>query len=217
MSKLTNDALYRYAQVKYDKYNTPHFTRRAFQWIYSEARREWLRLKYKDYETVEAIRSDLRPFNRSFDFSNTRRLDLSTIQPPLEYITAVYADFNFECNGKTTPYTFAVRPFTKDNAAVSMTDPFNQPDDEFPVYLDRNENGISFLEVLSLTVPITATVEYLKSPDDFNLVLNPSGFTEEGETQQYEILDIAVKKVELSIENFAKFQAMREEIQTNGG
>lgn len=215
MSKLSNIGLYKYAQVKYDKYNTPLMTRRAFQWIYSEARQEWLRLKYKDYEVSEAIRADLRPFNRSFDFPNTSRLNLNSMTPEAEYITAIYADFEFVCNNEMTIYTRDVHPYTKDNGASSLTDPYNQPSNEFPFYMDEND-GQPYIQVLSDTLPVVTTITYLKRPDNYNLLSDPDGFVEEEYTQQLEILDLAVRSIELTIENFGKFQASREELQTNG-
>lgn len=216
MSKLSNVELYKYAQVKYDKYASPHMTRRAFQWMYSEARKEWLKAKYKDYEVVESVRADLRPFNRDQDFANTKKINLSAIgSNKVEFITAVWGDFEFQCNGKNTIYTSAIKPVSIDQAAELMRDPFNQPDDEFPIYLDRND-GQPYIEILSTTTPQVVTVHYIKKPEDYGLLTNPDGLTEEEETQQYEILDISVKKVELSIENFGKFQGMREEIQGNG-
>lgn len=215
MGKLTNLELYKYAQEKYDKYNSPHIRHRAFQWMYSEARKEWLRQKLKDYETVEQVRMDLLPFNREKDFLNTKRINLNQVAPDkIEQRTGVWADFEFECNGEVKIYTFPVQPLTKDVAAVLMTDPFNQPSDEFPYYLDKND-GQPYLEILSTTTPQVVTLSYIKAPKDYDLINDPNGYTEEEETQQYEILDISVKKAELSIENFAKFQGMREEIQTN--
>ena len=216
MSKLSNIDLYKYAQGKYDKYNTPYVTRRYFQWVYSQARSEWFRLKYKDYEVSEAVRSDLRPFNRSKDFLNTSRINLNEVTPGEKFITTVYADFEFSCNGSDTVYTRQVKPLSKDEAATKMTDPFNQPNNEFPFYTDEND-GQPYLQILSETAPIVTTVGYLKEPDDYKLLDDPNGFTEENESSQYEILDLAVRSVELTVENFSKFQSMREKIMTNGG
>lgn len=216
MSKLNNLDLYNYAQEKYDKYNSPYMTERAFQWMYSEARKEWLKDKLKQYETVEQVRMDLAPFNREKDFIATNRINLSGTAPDkVEFKVALWANFEFECNGEITVYTVPVQPVSKDQVANLLRDPFNQPTDEFPIYIEKND-GQPYLEILSTSIPQVATLSFVKAPKDFNLVSDPQGFTEEEEMQQYEILDISVKKAELTIENFGKFQGMREEIQSNG-
>ena len=215
MAKKTNIELYKHAQVKWDKANQPHQNASDFQKRYQEARLEWMKLKWKDFETTEAARNDLRPFIREKDFGNVRVVNFSEI-PNKMFITAVHGNFSFSCNGKTTTYTLPIVPRSIDNFNGSTTDPFNQPDDTEPVYIERNIGSGTYIEVQSTTVPQALTVHYIKEPNPFSLVSSPNGTTEEEEAQQYEIVDIAIRKYELSNENYQRFQAMGQEISQSG-
>ncbi|MCE7039242.1 hypothetical protein [Dyadobacter sp. CY312] len=216
MAKLTNLELYKYAQVKWDKSNSPHETPPDFKRRYEEARLEWMKLKFKDFEVTESVRSDLWPFIREKDFGSTKIVRFKDVAPDrLLYKTAVHGDYTFACNGKQTTYTLPIVPRTIDNMNAIGQDPWNQPDDTEPMYVEGNDGSGAYLEVHSTTVPQNLTVHYLKAPEPFGLLTDRNGFTEEEETQQYEIIDIAVKKYELSIENYGRFQGMAQEIQTS--
>lgn len=216
MAKLSNLELYKYAQVKWDKSNSPHETPANFKRRYEEARLEWMKLKFKDFEVTEAVRSDLWPFIREKDFGSTKIVRFNDVAPDrLLYKTAVRGDYTFACNGKQNTYTLPIVPRTMDNMNAIGRDPFNQPDDTEPMYVERNDGTGPYLEIQSTTLAQNVTMHYIKAPDPFGLIANPNGFTEEEEMQQYEILDIAIKKYELSIENFGRFQGMTQEIQSS--
>jgi len=215
MPKLTNLEIFRYASEKIDKSNSPDVQKLAFVWMYEEARLEWLRLKSKDFEVTEAQRSDLRIFIRDTDLGNVRKAYIND-NLNVAFILGVWADFDFECNGTVNTYTRPIMPLSIDEAAEAMTDPFNQPDDEFPRYVERRDAQGLYFDILSTNVPKGVSVFYVKKPNPYALLTDPNGFTEEDQAQQYDIIDRAVMKYELSIENFNKYQGMGQEVQTNG-
>ncbi|MGG7664069.1 hypothetical protein [Dyadobacter sp. BHUBP1] len=188
--------------------------KQAFMWFYSQARLEWLRLKAKDFEMTALQRSDLLPFVRDVDFGDTRKVYLEE-SLRIELVLGVWADFVFECNGKSTLYTSAIKPLTIDEAAEAMRDPFNQPDDEFPAYVQRND-GKPYLDILSTSVPQGVSVHFIMKPIDYDLLGNPGGYTQEDEAQQHQIVDLAVAKYQLSIENLNQYQGSRLEIHNSG-
>ena len=215
MARLTNSQVYKYFQGKVDKANAPYIPPAQMALMYTESRLEWLRLKSKDFEVTTLQRSDLRPFIKEQDFGSVLTVSIPNDSEIL-YTMGVWANFEFECKGVTRISTRPIRPLTIDEAAEIMMDPFNQPNDEFPAYVERSDNNVPYLDILCSSAPVEGTVFFIKSPKPFELLTDPNGYTDESETAQFEIIDIAVKKAELEIENLNKFQGMREEISNNG-
>lgn len=215
MARLTNEELYKYAGVKYDKSNSPHVQKKAFVWLYSQARLNWLRFKFKDFEVTNIARSDLRQFIRDFDFGDVRRVIIPD-SLNVEFVAGVYADFEFFCNGNTNLRTRPIIPFTADGGVESGSDPYWQPNDEFPSYMERNNGQEWYLDILSTNTPKGVAVFFCKKPKPFDLLENPTGFTEEDEKQQYDILDMAVRDYDAIIENYNQYQARDKQVQENG-
>lgn len=215
MARLTNLEIFKYASEKIDRSNSPDIQKLAFVWMYEEARLEWLRFKVKDFEVTELQRSDLRVFIREVDLGNTKK---AYIDPDwnLAFVMSVWADFDFECNGAINTYTRPIMPFSIDEGPEAMTDPFNQPNDEWPRYIERHDSQGLYLDLLSTNTPQGVSVFYVKKPEPYGLLTDPTGFTEEDQAQQYEIIDRAVMKYELSIENYNKYQGMGQEVSQNG-
>jgi len=215
MAKLTNLEIFRYASEKIDKSNSPDIQKLAFVWMYEEARLEWLRLKVKDFEVTELQRSDARAFIRDRDFGDVKQVRI-TDNLNIAFVLGVWADFDFQCGAQVTTYTRPIMPFTIDEGVESLTDPFNQPDDEFPRYIERRDDLGLYFDILSTNVPKGVSVFYVKKPNHYALLEDPTGFTEEDQPQQYDIIDMAVMKYELSIENFNKYQGSAQEVNSNG-
>ena len=215
--KLTNIEIYKYAQVLWDKSNSPHEPPLNFKRRYEDARMEWIKLKFKDFEVSELVRSDLWPFIREKGFGSTKILRFNDVAPDkLLYKTAVHGDYSFSCNGRTNTYTLPIVARTIDNMNAIGQDPFNQPDDTEPMYIESNNiTDGPHLQIQSTTVPANVVLHYIKYPEPY-LISTQGGFTEEEEMQQYEIIQLAVRSYELSIENPLRFQGMGQEIQQRG-
>jgi len=215
MAKLTNLEIFRYASEKLDKSNSPDIQKLAFVWMYEESRLEWLRLKVKDFEVTELQRSDARAFIRDKDFGDVRQVNI-TDDLNIAFVLGVWADFDFQCGAQITTYTRPIVPFTVDEGIESLSDPFNQPDDEFPRYIERRNDAGLYFDILSTNTPKGVSVYYVKKPKPYALLTEPNGFTEEDQAQQYDIIDMVVMKYSLSIEDYNKWQATGQEVQNNG-
>jgi len=216
--KRTNRQLYKYTNDKADESNRPYMKPALFNTLYEAARLGWMKLKHKDYETHESVRRDLAPFDRHYLFGDTRTVRLSDLPIANEhrFLTGVHADFTLSCNGSDLTYTLPVVPIAKDKAFALLTDPFGQPDDTEPCYIESSDNGGEFLKILSTNVPKAVTVHYLKYPAAMDVINNPDGLTEEGEAQQLEIVAMLLEAYFADIENFNSSQKKREEIINSG-
>lgn len=215
MAKKTNLEIYNAAAVKWDKARRPDQSRTDFKLRYEEARLEWLKLKMKDFEVTEFTRMDLLPFLRQKDFGTTNRVYLRAVLPDIIFArTQLTGVYKFECNGKITPRTLPIIPRRVDSDIFQ--DPFNQPIDTDPVYYDSSDATGQYIQILSTSVPEDVTLRYVKHPAVYDLILNPNGYTEEGEAQQNEIIDIAVQMYLQSIRDFETMQAQQLELQSKG-
>lgn len=216
MAKKTNLQIYEEWQVHADVVNNPYRTPPDFQTLYQNMRLKWFKLKAKDFEVSETVRADLRPFIREKDFGNVSEVFLKKDGIKIEYITAVHGDWKFQCNGKNTVRQLPIAPKAIDVVNAIMNDPFQQPVDTDPMYVEQNGATGIYLKILSTTTPDRVTVHYLKEPDQFDLVDNPEGFTEEEEMQQNEILDMVLGRNDIIVENFNRAQAFQNEVQSKG-
>lgn len=215
MARKTNLGIYKAAQEKWDKANSPHLPQFPFSVLYQESRLEWLKLKVKDFEVTELVRVDLLPFLRKKEFGTAEKLLLSQVGPDrIFHRTKLTGVFTFECNGKQTKRTIDIAPRAVDSDIAN--DPYNQPEDTDPVYYDDNDGDGPYIQVLSTNVPEDVVLRYVKYPEPYKLIEDPEGFTEEEEAQQNEIIDIAVAKYLGRSRDFQGMQAQELEIQNRG-
>ena len=196
--RLTNLELYKYAQAKYDKANSPHVTMPEFKLFYEEARSEWLNLIDKDFELTEKRRSDFRGFILGLDFAG----DTKVLPDDVLFIKAVISTFASSCS--SVPKV-PVPPRSWDEITESLRNPFTCPTDEEPVYVEYDDK----IEIYSTTVPTATKVIYVKRPKVFDLTTNPGGFTDENRGQQEMILDIALAKIKLKFSQQFGYQAIK--------
>lgn len=210
--KLTNIELYENALLKIEQYGSPDWEIADFRLRYEEARYEWLKDKSKDFEVVALNRSVLLPFIRSSERGATKIVRYDSLQDNVFTVTSLTGIFDFSCKGKTNSYTLPIVPTRVD--ANFTVDPYATPTDAFPAYIEQNNgdgNG-AFIQILSNQIPRGVVLQYIKEPERYDPVNDPAGFTEEDRPAQNDILDIAIKKYELSSENYNRFNAMSEEI-----
>lgn len=215
--KLTNRELYNYARGKHDDSNNDFWKPAMFVRNYEEARLEYIRLKLPDFERNEAIRRDLAPFvAEPHNFGSTNRIALGALLNPYLAVVTLHGEWGFSCNNRVTKRTLPIPPKPIEKAIVNLLDFTEQPEDTDPWYIEEKQGDLMFLRVLSRNVPDNLTLHYIKQPEPFALISDPNGYTQEDYTQQLEILDIALKKREISAENYNKAQAVASEIAGNG-
>ncbi len=207
--KLTNKELYEYGRKQHSDPNSDYWKPAEFVRNYEHARLEWLKDLAPKIETDELARRSAEPFiTEPHNFGTTNRVSLAALINTLVAVYMVHGEWKFECNGRVTTRTLAVPPRQIEKAIPGLVDFTEQPVDSDPVYIEEKEGEFMYIRVLAQTVPENLTVHYLKQPKPFDLITNPNGTTDEGYTQQLEILNRALEIRETTSENWAKLQAL---------
>lgn len=215
--KLTNIQLYNYGRKKADDSNGTFWKPPTFIQNYHEARLEWIRLKLPDFERNEAVRRDLEPFVvEPHNFGAVNRISLGALLHSYAGLTMIHGEWGFMCDGQITKRTLPIPPKPIEKAIPALLDFAEQPADTDPWYIEEKEGELMYIRVMSQNVPDNLTIHYVRHPKPLDLVNEPDGYTEEGQTQQLEILAIALKKMKVTSENYNSAQAIGQEIAQKG-
>lgn len=207
--KLTNKQLYEYGRKLHSDPNSDYWKPAEFVRNYEHARLEWLKDLAPKIEWDESSRRSAEPFiAQPHNFGTVNRVSLAALINTLVAITMVHGDWKFECNGRVTTRTLAIPPRGMEKLIPALVDFTEQPVDSDPVYIEEREGDYMYLRILSQTVPENLTLHYLKQPKPFDLIGSPDSATEEGYTQQLEILAKALEIRETTSENWTKVQAL---------
>ena len=208
MTKLSNKKIYDYIMLKLDKHGSPYFTPAQVSDFFNEAYLEWIPLTAKSGELTDKRRQDLHELVRVLKIGDNRIIDLNVLDPAPCHIWALFADFNFECKGVVKKYTRPVEPIQWDTYAIRADDPYNQPTDTFPGYVQYADNsGRPLLRIESKSLPRDVEIVYIKEPILMDAKNKPNDTIEVKRTQQMEIIDICLAKLELNIQNQFGYQA----------
>lgn len=206
--KLTNRQLYDYARSEHDDTNGEFWKPAVFVRNYEAARLRWIAKRLPLAESDEQMFRDLEVFMAEpHNFGSTNRVALQALIYPYLGKTAVHGEWNFVCNGRTTPRTLPIPPRRIEVLIPALTDFTEQPEDTDPVYIEEREGEFMYLRILSRNVPSNLTVHYVTEPKPFRLIEEPSGFTQEGYSQQLQIVSLAMFGREITVENYNKAQA----------
>jgi len=206
--KLTNRQLYDYGRAEHDDSNGEFWKPALFVRNYEAARLKWIGKRLPLAETSEQLFRDLECFMAEpHNFGNTNRVALQALIHPYLGKTAVHGEWSFACNGRTTNRTLPIPPRRIEVLIPALLDYTEQPEDTDPVYIEEKEGDLMFLRILSRNVPSNLTVHYVTEPKPFRLIEEPNGYTQEGYTQQLQILSLAMFGREITVENYNKAQA----------
>lgn len=195
--------------TRLDKYGSPYFDEAQVDAFFNDAYHEWIKLKARRGEYSDENRQALGILVQSKDHPNTKTINLDSLGPAPERIWAVLGNFNITCNGVTTLTTRPIVPIHHDRIGEALSNPFEQPEDMFPVYTQKGTvGGVNTLTIYSDSTPVMVEVVWIKEPVPMNSATDPSGFIEIGKTQQYEVIALTLQMMEINIENPFRAQAV---------
>lgn len=195
MTKLTNKEVYDSIMLKLDKFGSPYFTEDWVSIVFNESYVEFVNLAFREFEQSPKRRADLVNLVKKGSVSATSVIPYNLLSPEPYLLLMVISEFSFTCKTTTNNYKRRVKPVTFDSLGVISDDPFNNPTDQFPAYVEYSGANGKEIHILSKNTPLTTEVTYIKSPNKINIRGNPLGVTEVDYPQQIEIIDIAIRKL----------------------
>ncbi len=191
-------------EILLDKAQAPYHSPKEKEFILYDALCEWLKLRYREFETGEKRREDINyKLVKIYDYTSTAKINLETL-PNFFLIASVSGEWDFVCKGETTTRTLAIMPITHDALAINITDPFNVPSNAFPRYTQYND-VTPILEIHSDTPPTKGRITYIKTPERI-LTSTPTALCELPDIFMHEVLRHAVRVATGVVENFNKHQ-----------
>jgi len=178
-----------------DKAQTAYFEPSEKDEFLTLAQNELLKNKYKLFEVNEKRREDLLPLVRQFTF-NGNVLNLDSVD---DFFLVLSLRGDFEICGQTQ--TVALRPRKFDEIYNTSDDPFNRVDDDHPAYVQYHNGVNNIVEVRPTTQALTnGELTYLKFPAPIDGTGNSGGTPDMPEHTHEEIVNVAVRKILLTIE-----------------
>jgi len=207
---MTIAAMHDLADLLIDKADAPWFNATEKDRFINLASMEMAKNRYSEFEFNEKRRKDLLSLVRVEEIASSANVNLEII-PDFLFVLSLAADFNdTSCNRVLSQ--ISVRPMQLDDYRRAQHDPFNQPTDDEPFYIERNTGGSRQLEVKSTTTPTRLYLDYLKRPAEVSLSGNiDSDFPEH---MHEEIVNLAVRKMFATLSDGEHYQLQLNEIQS---
>lgn len=206
---MTNIEIYDYIMDKLDKSDSPYFTPEQVSRVFNESYLEWIENTANSFELTEKRRKDLIELTRIRNYGNSKLLDLTVFNSDILRVMAVHGDYSYDCKGQVNTYTRPIKPITWDSFATFGEDPYNQPNDHFPGYVEYSDsNGKPYIRIESTSTPSNVQVVYIKQPVKMDAENSPNASIEIKDTQTLEVIDICLSKLKLNIEDFNSVQAL---------
>ena len=180
-----------------DKSQTAYFEPSEKDTFLNLAQNELVKNRYKLFEVNEKRREDLLPLVRQFAFVGTSVINLDIV-PDFFLILSLKGDFLI-CGEEQE---VALRPRKFDEIYRTSEDPFNRVDDDHPAYVMFNNGVNNIIEIRPTTKVVVANGEltYLKRPLAIDGENNPNSVPELPEHTHEEIVNIASRKMMLTVE-----------------
>jgi hypothetical protein len=190
-----------------DKEDTPWFNPTEKDKFINLALMEFAETRYSQFEFNEKRREELLPLVRTLSVTNQATIDLDAV-PDFMFVLSVSGYWDDGCapNGSRLE---SLKPVSLDKYAESQSDPFNRNDDSNPGYLQRNDGTNNLIEVLSSTSPATLELNYLKLPQQVDIVTSTD--SDLPVATHEEIVNITVRKMMMTISD-DKYQVQINEM-----
>lgn len=178
--------------VELDKHDLPWFEPEEKDLWANLALNEFVKTRYREFEINEKRREDIRTLIRT-STGNT-----STVAIPADFMFSLSLKGTFnvtECGTVVTKERF-IRPAQHDDINKMKNDPFNEPTNDYPLYVS-SQSGYT---IESESTPVGWTLTYLKVPTQIDGTNTPAGVPDLPDYTHEEIVNIAVRKIMGSIE-----------------
>lgn len=190
---MTTQEMHEAFDLKMDKHDNSWFNDDEKDEFLNWAQVQFVKDQHDSFESSEKARTALYKLVRSIKIPNTRVIDIATLIPDYMYLLSMGAEWVNTCY-KNGLKTRAIRAVQIDDHEEMQRDPFNNPIDDDPYYLQETVFGSSnsVFNIYCDTIPNAINLRYLKIPNSLNLALNAD--SELHESVHEEIVDLAVRK-----------------------
>lgn len=212
---MTQGGLYDYFNLLADKYQSPWFNTDEASSILNTAVLEYVKERAPKYQTNEEAVQDIQWGWAWAEHVTTgsSTVNITALNPALLYTTSVYGRWDFTaCDGTVTRRIIPIIPTTDDSYARSLNDPFNAPEDAFPVYYRKNVGSDFVYDIKSTTTPIDVTITYLKVPTLLDITNDSAVDLEFPDDVAREVAEYAITKY-LGIVGDAQRQQDQQQVQ----
>lgn len=172
--------------LELDKHDAPYFNPKEIDLLLNLGQDDFIRERYRDFEKDQKKRDDLRTLIKTTSLPAGASVTLPT---DYRYLLSVLVTIS----GKKVN----TRLVQIDDLNKILNDPFQKPTDDFPLVLLEGNSLI----IKSDTAPIITEIKYLKIPIKINGDTNPNGISDLAEHTHSEVVDFAVKRALLQIED----------------
>jgi len=190
-----------------DKVQTGYFEPIEKDNFLNLAQMEFVKTRYKAFEVNEKRREDLMPLVvQSTGVGGS--IVLNTV-PDFFLVLALTANIDKvdPCSGIVTKLDILVEPMKWDSYWAVQNDPFNKPTQDNVVYLQYNDGANDILEIYPTTLTFnTWQLTYLKIPAAIDGTNNPASLPDLPLHTHEEIVNIAVRKMLLNVEQASLYE-----------
>jgi len=186
--------MYEKIDVYLDKSDLPWFNSQEKDIFLDSATNEYVKNIHREFEITEKRREDIRPLIKVINGGG------SSISVPTDYMFALSVKGTFRVTdncGVVRDLIVPIKPAQHDDINKMRTDPFNKPTNEHPLYVSTDVS----LEIESLSSPSNWTMTYIKRPAPVDGTNNPNGILDLPDYTHDEIVNLAVRKMLMTIES----------------
>lgn len=184
---MTNAEAQEMIDVILDKHETGWFEPEEKDIYLNLALSEFVKDRYKEFEVNEKRREDIRTLIKENTGAG------ATINAPADMMFVISLKGTFvltDCGTAKNVERF-IKPSQHDDINKVQSDPFNKPENKFPLYLTTSTG----FDVRSDTAPLDYTLTYIKTPVQFDGTNNPNGSIDLPDYTHEEIVNLAVRKI----------------------
>lgn len=177
-----------------DKSDLPWFNSEEKDIFLQTAANEYVKKIHSEFEVTEKRREDIRPLIKIINGGG------SSVAIPTDYMFALSLKGTFRVTDKCGIIRDAkvpIKPAQHDDINKMKNDPFNKPTNEHPLYTSTSTS----LEIESESTPSNWTLTYIKLPIPVDGTNSPTGVLDLPEYTHDEIVNLAVRKMLMSIEH----------------
>ena len=193
-----------YIDVLLDKHDLPWFETEEKDIFLNMSQQEFVNTRYKEFEINEKRREDIR----TLITTSTGTGASVAVPADMLYVLSLKGTFAIEECGQTIQRELHIRPMQHDDINKILNDPFNSPTNSDPSYVTE----ASSFSIKSTDAPSAWELVYLKAPDTVDATNNPTGTFSTPEYTHVEIVNLAVRKMMMSIEQ-DNYQLQMNEIE----
>ena len=210
---MTFQQMYEMGNQLLDKSGSPYIPEVQFDALANIAYNDWLLQWYRLAETNHEVKRRLLHLYKKYSVLNSQTINLTSNVTDFMFLLSINGKFRKDCNGVITYPVVNIRPAEFDDIDVMQNDPFNKGVDSDPTYTFDVSGANKLIKVFSDTVPVELSIVYLKTPQVINSDSTPSVVFEAPDFAAQEVVMMAVKKQEVVIENYQRYQAEQAELK----